>query len=351
MLHKNPQMSKKPNRYKTKRIQLILPILISLLQGISVKAEIPIVHALLFYSPTCPHCHKVISEDIPPLIKKYGQQLHIVAINVQQADGNALYKAAIKQFQIPKDRFGIPTLIVGNQVLVGSGEIPTQFPELIDKFLAQGGIDWPPIPGLEQLKAVSEGRTMQSSDGFQPNYSLSLSQKLERDPIGNGTAIIVLIGMLIVVLRILMRLGQNIKNPRPMQQEWIVPILSLLGLAVSSYMLYIEMTGNAAICGPVGDCNTVQQSEYAYLFGILPIAVLGVIAYLAILLAWSIGHYSSGKLTHLASLSLFILALSGTLFSIYLTFLEPFVIGATCAWCLASAIIMTVLLWRTRAIK
>ncbi|OAD19446.1 Vitamin K epoxide reductase [Candidatus Thiomargarita nelsonii] len=222
---------------------------------------------------------------------------------------------------------------------------------MIDKFLAQGGIDWPPIPGLEQLKAVSEGRTMQSSDGFQPNYSLSLSQKLERDPIGNGTAIIVLIGMLIVVLRILMRLGQNIKNPRPMQQEWIVPILSLLGLAVSSYMLYIEMTGNAAICGPVGDCNTVQQSEYAYLFGILPIAVLGVIAYLAILLAWSIGHYSSGKLTHLASLSLFILALSGTLFSIYLTFLEPFVIGATCAWCLASAIIMTVLLWRTRAIK
>jgi uncharacterized membrane protein len=35
----------------------------------------------------------------------------------------------------------------------------------------------------------------------------------------------------------------------------------------------------------------------------------------------------------------------GTLFSIYLTFLEPFVIGATCAWCLTSAIIMTALLW------
>ncbi len=327
MLHKN----------NPKRIPFILLILISLLQGISVKAEIPIVHALLFYSPTCPHCHKVISDVLPPLIKKYGQQLHIVAINVRQADGNALYKAAIKQFNIPKDRFGVPTLIVGNQVLVGSGEIPTQFPELIDKFLAQGGIDWPPIQGLEQLKAVSEseGRMMQS---------LTLSEKLARDPIGNGAAIIVLIGMLIVVLRVLMRL--NLKNPRSMQQEWIVPILSLLGLAVSSYMLYIETTGTAAICGPVGDCNTVQQSEYAYLFGILPIGVLGVIAYLAILLVWSIGHYGSGKLARLASLSLFILALSGTLFSIYLTFLEPFVIGATCAWCLASAIIMTVLLWR-----
>ena len=39
----------------------------------------------------------------------------------------------------------------------------------------------------------------------------------------------------------------------------------------------------------------------------------------------------------------------GTLFSIYLTFLEPFMIGATCAWCLASAVIMTTLMWLTAA--
>jgi len=37
----------------------------------------------------------------------------------------------------------------------------------------------------------------------------------------------------------------------------------------------------------------------------------------------------------------------GVLFSIYLTFLEPFVIGATCAWCLSSAVIMTLLLLLT----
>ena len=39
------------------------------------------------------------------------------------------------------------------------------------------------------------------------------------------------------------------------------------------------------------------------------------------------------------------MTIGGTLFSIYLTFLEPFIIGATCAWCLTSSIIMTVLLW------
>jgi len=31
----------------------------------------------------------------------------------------------------------------------------------------------------------------------------------------------------------------------------------------------------------------------------------------------------------------------GVLFTIYLTFLEPFVIGATCMWCITSAILMT----------
>ena len=34
----------------------------------------------------------------------------------------------------------------------------------------------------------------------------------------------------------------------------------------------------------------------------------------------------------------------GVLFSIYLTYLEPFVIGAVCAWCLTSAVVMTLLL-------
>jgi uncharacterized membrane protein len=94
----------------------------------------------------------------------------------------------------------------------------------------------------------------------------------------------------------------------------------------------------------VGDCNTVQQSEYARLFGILPIGVLGLAGYAAILVAWGIARYGRGRLADLSALSLLAMTASGTLFSIYLTFLEPFVIGATCAWCLTSAILMTVLM-------
>jgi uncharacterized membrane protein len=66
--------------------------------------------------------------------------------------------------------------------------------------------------------------------------------------------------------------------------------------------------------------------------------------YTAIFISWLVARYANDYLADLAVISLFIMTAFGTLFSIYLTFLEPFVIGATCAWCLTSAIIMTILM-------
>jgi hypothetical protein len=106
------------------------------------------VRAVLFYSPTCPHCHQVMSEVLPPLQKKYGSQLQIMQVDVSTEDGNKLYKDSVTQFGITQDRLGVPTLIVGDFVLVGGGEIPEYFPGLIEQGLSSGGIDWPAIPGL-----------------------------------------------------------------------------------------------------------------------------------------------------------------------------------------------------------
>jgi uncharacterized membrane protein len=86
----------------------------------------------------------------------------------------------------------------------------------------------------------------------------------------------------------------------------------------------------------------VQQSPYARLFGILPVGLLGLVGYVAILLSW-LGQYQAKELKGFFKIGLWLLSLFGVLFSIYLTFLEPFVIGATCAWCLSSAVIMTVI--------
>jgi uncharacterized membrane protein len=339
---------------------------------------------MLFYSPSCAHCHKVITEDLPPLSEKYGERLQVIGIDVTQQDGQALYQAAIQRFKIPPEQQGVPTLIVGDVVLVGSLDIPQQFPSLIEKYLAQGGVDWPDIPGLAEVLAAAQpapttalAQPAVTATPAQPGSSAtpapptvpavtatpaltappglivtndhppSWQGKLARDPLGNALAIAVLIGMVFVVGRVPMAFRHAQNAPQPIWRQWAIPALSVLGLGVAAYLAYVETAQVTAACGPVGDCNAVQQSEYAMLFGVLPVGVFGLIGYMAILLAWLASRYGRGSLAEGAQAVLLAMTLFGTLFSIYLTFLEPFVIGATCAWCLTSAVVMLLLLWLT----
>jgi uncharacterized membrane protein len=76
-------------------------------------------------------------------------------------------------------------------------------------------------------------------------------------------------------------------------------------------------------------------------FGVLPIGVSADFA--AILVAWGVRRWGAERASSWAAIALLAMTGLGTLFSIYLTFLEPFVIGATCLWCLSSAVIMTTL--------
>jgi thiol-disulfide isomerase/thioredoxin len=108
-----------------------------------------VVYAVLFYSPTCPHCHYVMEEVLLPLQETYGDQLRVAAIDVSMPEGLDIYYAAVARFAIPPERFGVPTMIVGDVVLVGSGEIATLLPDLIKQGLDEGGVGWPEIPGFE----------------------------------------------------------------------------------------------------------------------------------------------------------------------------------------------------------
>lgn len=167
---------------------------------------------------------------------------------------------------------------------------------------------------------------------------------------GFTLATIILIGMAVAVVYTFIAMYWGIQHPprpRPQWVEYLIPALVVIGMGVAGYLSYIEITATTAVCGPVGDCNAVNTSTYARLFGVLPIGVMGLVGYIAILTAWLWGRFRSDKLASSMPLILFGLALFGTLFSIYLTYLEPFVIGAVCMWCLSSAVIMTILLLLT----
>ncbi len=300
----------------------------------------PVAYAVLFYSPSCPHCHYVLDEVLPPLQARYAEQLQVQIIDVTMPEGDALYRAAIEAFAITNDRLGVPTLIIDRTVLVGSQEIPDQLPGLIATTLASGGNRWPAIPGLD-LPAVAPD----------PAPETPASNPFQRDLAANILALILLLVMVVSVISVLFRLRMPLERPLTGWRVWAIPLLAVIGMAIAAYLASVELSGSEAVCGPVGDCNTVQQSAYARLFGVLPIGLLGILAYLAILGAWGLHQFGTGRLAHLAGTALPLLTLVGTLFSIYLTFLEPFVIGATCLWCLSSAALMTALLWLTIPVR
>lgn len=368
------------------------------------RAQEPVVHGVLYYSPSCSHCHYVITEVLPPLLEQYGDQLVIIGIDVTGEGGAILYHAAVERYQISEERLGVPCLVIGDTVMVGSTEIPEMLPGLIEQTLAAGGVDWPDIPGLAEAMAAqpaqasaeapaedaegAAGAAEPAADDATPSAEAaqaptataaevaadeaaaaeppasddpsdltdlsagvpdtpeSLQDRFNRDPIANSIAVVVLGGMLGTVAVIAVRVLRPPKGrpSRATLSGWAIPLLAVIGLGVAGYLATVEMTHVEAVCGPVGDCNTVQQSAYATLFGVLPIGVLGAVGYVLILAAWLAARLGSSQLQQQATLAVFGMAAAGTLFSIYLTFLEPFVIGATCAWCLTSAVIMTLLL-------
>ena len=387
----------------------------------STQAQQPVVYAVLFFSPSCGHCHYVITETLTPLKEEYGEQLQVLYIDISQPAGSTFFYAACEVFDVPADRCGyVPTLVIDTAVLIGSQDIPEHMPTLVRDGVASGGTDLPPIPGLREAYEASVGDQQASATQHDSPEAAPISttyreatwqDRLNQDPLGNGLAVgvlgVLVIGlvaqlghgtrllaerkkrsleasrrgwllvmglamMTTVIAATLMLENTNFSLPtvlatgvtggmlfvvwvirhvdRQAEQKsygfpgWLLPVVACLGLVIASYMAYVEIGGNEAVCGAVGDCNTVQQSEYAEVFGLIPIGLLGVLGYVMILAVWLVSRRADGWLADTAQALLLGFSLFGTAFSIYLTFLEPFVIGATCAWCLTSAMLMILIL-------
>jgi uncharacterized membrane protein len=206
----------------------------------------------------------------------------------------------------------------------------------------------PVAPGVTPGAAPGPGRSAPKPGGavelaqaMRDLEAMTWRDRFLLDTAGDSLAVLVLLGMLVS----LVITGYPPRVRREEWPGWVVPALVVVGVLVAAYLSFVEVTETEAVCGPVGDCNTVQQSEYASLFGVLPVGVLGLVGYGVILALWAVRQAASGTSRVWAALGLWAAALFGVFFSVYLTFLEPFVIGASCIWCLTSAVIMTLLLW------
>ena len=127
--------------------------------------------------------------------------------------------------------------------------------------------------------------------------------------------------------------------------RWLGPaqgILTVAGIGVAGYLTYVKLFGIEPYSAGIGSCESVQSSPYAEIFGI-PVAVLGLGAYLVLLGLWWMKERDWQGWGSLARQLFFLVTLAGVLFSAYLTYLELFVILEICIWCVASAIVMLLL--------
>ncbi len=153
-------------------------------------------------------------------------------------------------------------------------------------------------------------------------------------------------------------------TPRTLQLRMAIGVLALLGLLVALYLALYELRISQNLVCPDAGCDTVNNSPWVFLFG-PPIAVIGLFGYgalLAVDLLWMKRRRLVGGTTPrrprwsqtvpwlynpLAAVPVraILVGLSwfGFLFSLFLTYLELFVIHALCTWCVISAVLMTAL--------
>jgi uncharacterized membrane protein len=123
---------------------------------------------------------------------------------------------------------------------------------------------------------------------------------------------------------------------------WASIALAGLGVAVSIYMTVYKLTSNNAMCLGSGDCATVNASPYAEVYGI-PVAVVGVGGYLAILAVLLLEMRGGRLFDEQGPLAVFGLSVGGFGFTLYLIYIEAYVLGAWCPFCVTSQITMTIL--------
>lgn len=113
-----------------------------------------------------------------------------------------------------------------------------------------------------------------------------------------------------------------------------IAVICGLGLLVAGYLSYTKLAGGTVQCVAGHGCQIVQKSRYATFAGI-PVPYIGFVGWIGILLSLLVPGDIGRGLTAL-------MTIFGFFFTLYLTYLEIWVIKAICQWCVANGVLMTI---------
>src|SRR2546430_9136260 len=118
----------------------------------------------------------------------------------------------------------------------------------------------------------------------------------------------------------------------------ITAFISVVGLGDAIYLTVQDLTGQTLRCTIVSGCNEVLSSPYAHI-GSFPLAALGAIAYFTV---FSLSILAAFRYPFAKSLLAVLLA-AMFLTTLWLLYLQAFVIHHFCQYCLLSAAVTTIL--------
>ncbi|MCG6987363.1 MAG: vitamin K epoxide reductase family protein [Gemmatimonadetes bacterium] len=130
--------------------------------------------------------------------------------------------------------------------------------------------------------------------------------------------------------------------PAPATNRMAIAVMALVGLFIAFYLLAHALGWTGSLLCGLGDCERVQQSRYSSI-GPVPVAAVGVAGYAVMLVTSVLGIQPGYRESRAVSWLLLIGGTVGFGFSLYLTYLEGAVIHAWCQWCVASAVLMTLI--------
>jgi len=135
----------------------------------------PVVRMVYFTAKDCPHCVAVMNEVLAPLQAQYGDQIQIKMVEISDPANYEMLIRAEEMFGVSPEERGLPTLIIGGEVLIGEEVIRQQLPCLLDTCLGEGGTSWPDIPGLEEIAVAGQV-------GLVPEFSLGMEESPACNP-------------------------------------------------------------------------------------------------------------------------------------------------------------------------
>ena len=127
-----------------------------------------------------------------------------------------------------------------------------------------------------------------------------------------------------------------------MSRRMLMALIALIGVFVSLYLTLYKLGYVGTLACGTGSCEKVQLSKWGDFLG-QPVAAWGVGYYLLVFAVAVAGVQERFAGSPRLTTTLLSVTGAGLLFSLWLTYLELFVIHALCRWCLGSAAMTVVL--------